>query len=217
METIRDSKGKFMKGSEGHLGYKNSLETNKKISLANKGKKAWNKGKRKYEFVCLNCKKKFKSSEKKRKYCSKSCSSKHKIRTQEQRDNISKANIGKIKSKETRRKLSEAHIGKLYSEETRKKMGESRKGEKHWNYHGGVTPINEKIRHSFEYKLWRKSVFERDNYTCRFCGKRGVTIHADHIKPFALYPELRFAIDNGRTLCIGCHRKTDTWGGIKSG
>ena len=78
---------------------------------------------------------------------------------------------------------------------------------------GGITPINMKIRSSREYKLWRKAVFERDNYTCRFCGGVGVKLNADHIKPFALFPELRFAIDNGRTLCEDCHRKTDTWGG----
>lgn len=86
-------------------------------------------------------------------------------------------------------------------------------GENHYCWKGGITPINKKIRNSLEYKLWRESVFKRDDYTCKFCGKKGVTLHADHIKPFALYPELRFAIDNGRTLCVGCHRKTNTFAG----
>ena len=79
---------------------------------------------------------------------------------------------------------------------------------------GGITPINIKIRMSLEYKLWRRAVFERDNYQCIWGGKEhGNKLNADHIKRFSDYPELRFAIDNGRTLCADCHRKTDTYGG----
>lgn len=85
-------------------------------------------------------------------------------------------------------------------------------GESHWNWKGGVTPINEKIRKSMEYRLWRTAVFERDNYTCVWCGEKGIYLHADHIKPFAYFPELRFAIDNGRTLCKECHQTTETYG-----
>lgn len=86
-------------------------------------------------------------------------------------------------------------------------------GNKNPNWKGGVSPQDKVIRGTLEYRLWRISVFERDNYTCVWCHKRGGKLHADHIKPFALYPELRFAIDNGRTLCVPCHQTTDTYAG----
>ena len=115
-----------------------------------------------------------------------------------------KYGLGYQCSEETKRKISIAHKGKpkLFN-----------RGENSNFWKGGITPINAKIRTSLEYKIWRRAVFERDNYTCVWCGKKGVYIEADHIKPFAHYPELRFAIDNGRTLCKSCHKTTDTYKG----
>lgn len=84
-------------------------------------------------------------------------------------------------------------------------------GDKNPNYRNGLYVSKNNPRNSKEYKLWRKSIFERDNYTCIWCGQIGGILHADHIKQFALFPELRFAIDNGRTLCLACHKTTDSY------
>lgn len=85
------------------------------------------------------------------------------------------------------------------------------------NWKGGRTEKNKVLRSSSQFREWREKVFKRDNYTCQFCGARSVKgnrveLHPDHIEPFALFPELRFEISNGRTLCAPCHRKTPTWG-----
>lgn len=77
--------------------------------------------------------------------------------------------------------------------------------------------LKRRIRYSKKMADWRIAVFERDDYTCQICSARSckgkaVILNADHIKPFALYPESRFDITNGRTLCLDCHRKTPTWG-----
>lgn len=154
------------------------------------GKPAWNRGLRH-------------SSETRRKIGEKSKGRKH--------------NIGR-----KRPDLSERNrltkTGSKHSEETKTKIGLATKGrnlaDKNPMWKGGITPLNKMIRTSTEYKLWRTAVFARDGYACVWGGKEhGSKLQADHIKPFALYPELRFAIDNGRTLCVACHRKTDTYGG----
>ena len=103
-------------------------------------------------------------------------------------------------------------LGKKHSEETKRKMRKSALKRQHTEGWIPKSTINHLIRTSTEYRLWQKSVFTRDHWTCIFCGKKGGEIHADHIKPFCDYPELRFAIDNGRTLCKECHQKTETYG-----
>lgn len=72
--------------------------------------------------------------------------------------------------------------------------------------------INRRIRASARMQRWRRAVFGRDNYTCQLCGTRGGYLEADHIKPFAYYPALRFSLENGRTLCGPCHKSTPTYG-----
>lgn len=106
--------------------------------------------------------------------------------------------------------------GKKQSLSAKQKMSLAIKGNLHWNWKGGITPLNLRIRNSIEYKTWRRNVFERDNFTCQFCKVRKkngkyLQIHADHIRPFSLFPNLRFDINNGRTLCISCHRETESY------
>lgn len=122
-------------------------------------------------------------------------------------------------------KMSIRAKGRKYTEERNKKVAESMSGKKnalgskrpkgwlHPNWQGGITSERDKIESTLEYKTWRKSVFDRDDYTCVECGIRGCELNADHIKPFAYFPELRFELSNGRTLCKPCHLKTDTYGG----
>lgn len=119
----------------------------------------------------------------------------------------------------TKRLMSEVHKrvwatgGHPITPEAIQKMRDANTGPRNHLWKGGVTSLNQKIRHSTPYREWRKHVFQRDDYTCQACGQRGGILQADHELPFSQFPDLRFEILNGRTLCVSCHKKTPTYGG----
>lgn len=126
--------------------------------------------------------------------------------------------------------LSEISKEKMRIARAKQDMSHLR-GENHHNWKGGITPIRNAIRALYQYVEWRKSIFERDNYTCQGCKKRGGKLNADHVKSFSKIlnenniqttehakscAEL-WDLSNGRTLCDKCHLKTDTYGGLSIG
>jgi hypothetical protein len=176
-------------------GYKLSEEHRKKLSLSHKGQIPWCAGKK--------------------------LSIEHK-------ENLSKSHKGLKQSTETIQKRSDLMKGRTTCPKTlfrkghnvdmelRRRMSENHKGIKAWNWKGGITPINAKIRNSIEFRLWREAVFARDNWTCQRYGIKGGKLHPHHIKNFADYPELRFAIDNGITFSEKAHREFHKKYGIKN-
>jgi hypothetical protein len=204
-------------------GHKHSEEIRQKISKnsARRGKPAWNKGeKQSFELI--------------EKRIAPLRGRKRPPFSEEWKKNISKGSMGKKLSEETKKKLSETHKGKMpkfipkngvlfkrgftpwnkNKKETRieviKKMSEKQKGNKSYLWKGGISLENKRIRHGFEFRLWRESVFTRDNFACKKCGIESgcgykIYLHPHHILNFAQFPELRFAIDNGITFCDECH------------
>jgi hypothetical protein len=106
--------------------------------------------------------------------------------------------VGRVQSEETKRKRRLAQLG-VARPQTRK---------------------NPDSRDTVEYYEWQDKVFTRDGHTCRHCsltlkqliaqGGRCRKLDAHHIKSWDEFPELRYDVDNGLTLCRTCHRKEET-------
>lgn len=126
-------------------------------------------------------------------------------------------------SESHRAKIGAANRGRKYSKEAVEKMKtylkppsqlglrrrpESlRTGSKCNFWKGGITPANESLRRSANFKAWRNAVFARDNWTCQKYGIRGGKLHPHHILNFSDHPALRFSVDNGATLSEKAHRE----------
>lgn len=121
----------------------------------------------------------------------------------------------------------------VFSEQRKQNMRVRRPprfGDKNPCWRGGRTVLNQRLRNLFQYRQWRSDVFTRDDFTCVWCGDRqGGNLQADHIIPVvqliadyglktieeAINCEALWDINNGRTLCIPCHKKTSTYGNRK--
>ena len=127
--------------------------------------------------------------------------------TPEHRKKISVALTGRRLSLKTRALLSQIASKRKLSEETKAKIGESQRGSKHHNWKGGVTYPIFALRKTKLYRHWRNTVLERDGYQCTKCSGSDTRLDAHHIKSFTHFPELRFDVDNGITVCVRCHAK----------
>jgi len=117
-------------------------------------------------------------------------------------------NRGIPMSETTKNKVSLSKKGKSV-----KHSGQFKKGFSPWNKGiGNKTSTIKKLRTSPKFKIWREKVFKRDNWTCQECGQRGGKSHPHHLKRLSEYPELCYVVSNGITLCISCHKLTDTYG-----
>ena len=85
------------------------------------------------------------------------------------------------------------------------------RGKNHPNWKGGFNSKKRRwLMGGLEYRMWRNSVFKRDNYTCRICGDRngyGKTINlvAHHVVKWSENEGLRYSVDNGFTVCKEDH------------
>jgi hypothetical protein len=164
--------------------------------------------------ICITCGKEFfkksQSSHKdwdKQKYCSSKCWHDSKTTTNTGRTHFKKGeNIGNTNGfKKGNLPWNKDKEGVMPEPWNKGKKIIEMSGVNHWNYKGGTTEENQKIRTSIEIKLFRKCCFERDNFTCQVSGQYGGDLVIHHINNFADFPEKRTEISNGFTMTKELH------------
>src|SRR5581483_8523966 len=141
---------------------------------------------------CLNCNTLFKvhGYRRKAKFCSVKCKSK-----------FARISVECSYCKKTYEKHKNYLTKRNFCSRLCKAKGFKGKNAPSWK--GGLYTQNQLMRSKF-HKEFQALVFIRDNFTCQICNSKQ-KLQVDHIKSWAKYPELRFDINNCRTLCQKCH------------
>jgi 5-methylcytosine-specific restriction endonuclease McrA len=148
--------------------------------------------------TCQNCGISFRSSPSNhQKYCSKQCVDSSELVRVARANSVRQA----WKDEEKRIHIMEG-IGKRSNSDDWKSAAHFQKGEKHPRFKGNRSTRTS----SYENKQFVKEVLKRDSYTCQHCGSKEY-LHVHHIQAWAEYPELRYEVTNGITVCEECHIK----------
>jgi 5-methylcytosine-specific restriction endonuclease McrA len=171
-----------------------------------------------WDLSCIHCGQAVEAVRKSAKYCGSTCQLNHEYQTGERdRATTTLAAHAAIKlsgfPSRKGKPIAQLRNPIVWAKVSKTKTGRQvplLQGSNHWAWRGGV---DKSVWKTPGYQQWRKAVMRRDKYTCVQCGDaRGGNLEADHIKPRYLFPELTLDLDNGRTLCKPCHRKTSTYG-----
>jgi 5-methylcytosine-specific restriction endonuclease McrA len=132
----------------------------------------------------------------------------------ETKEKLRKANLGKKLSIETREKMSKNNgrywKGKKHTAETNEKNRQAHLGEKSSLWKGGLS-IN--LYGEDWIETLRRSIRERDDYICRMCNKTQIEELEDLERKLAVhhidYNKNNNDPKNLISLCNNCHRKTN--------
>lgn len=118
-------------------------------------------------------------------------------------------NPGRKHTEETKSKMSASRkgvnnlIGYKQTSEHRARRIEKISGQNNYKWIADRSKLVKKQeRGDSAYREWRKSVWQRDGWKCRIENSECLgKIVAHHILPWSKFPDLRYGINNGITLC----------------
>ena len=118
----------------------------------------------------------------------------------------------KLMSEIAKARTKHSRSGVKLSYETRSKIAKSLAGRyagpesPHYTDGGNFQRYRQWLAAGYEYRQWRRDVFERDGYSCQMCLKKSNgDIQAHHIYTARKHLDKITCVENGITLCEKCH------------